>query len=340
MSSAQPVASPSPAPIFDTLTAFQKSAALKGAIDLDLFSAIAEGNTKVPSLAARIGASERGTRILCDYLAIDGFLEKSDHQYRLSPLSAAFLDRRSPAYLGTTASFLSQLHNRHYFDDMAKVVQTGHSAMEAGTVGHEDPIWIDFAHSMAPMMVMPAQAIATLLGAGSGEHWKVLDIAAGHGLFGIAMAEQNPKAEVWAQDWATVLEVATANAARHGVLERLHTIPGSAFEVDFGSGYDIVLLTNFLHHFDPPTCEALLAKVKVALKPDGRVATLEFVPNDDRVTPPMAAQFAMVMLATTPSGDAYTFAELDGMFRRAGFARSERFTIPPTEQTLLVSHLR
>jgi hypothetical protein len=83
--------------------------------------------------------------------------------------------------------------------------------------------------------------------------------------------------------------------------------------------YDIVFLTNFLHHFDRPTCIALLKKVRAALRQGGRVATLEFVPNDDRVSPPIPAGFALTMLATTPAGDAYTLKDLESMYVAAGF---------------------
>jgi hypothetical protein len=91
-----------------------------------------------------------------------------------------------------------------------------------------------------------------------------------------------------------------------GVADRYHLLPGSAFGTDFGSGYDLVLIANFLHHFDPPTCTTFMRKVHTALKPGGRAAIAELVPNPDRVTPPTAAAFSMMMLATTPAGDAYT----------------------------------
>ena len=120
--------------------------------------------------------------------------------------------------------------------------------------------------------------------------------------------------------------------------DRFTTRPGSAFEVDLGGPYDIALLTNFLHHFDPPTCEALLRKVHAALRPGGRAATLEFVPNEDRVSPPPAAAFSLMMLGSTPSGDAYTFAELDQMFRNAGFTASDLHPLPPTFEQVVISH--
>ncbi len=135
-----------------------------------------------------------------------------------------------------------------------------------------------------------------------------------------------------------MLEVAKENAQTAGVSDRFKTRPGSAFEVDYGTGYDIILLTNFLHHFDVPTCETLLRKVRAALADRGRAVALEFVPNEDRVSPPQAAAFSMMMLGSTPAGDAYTFAELDTMFRNAGFARSELHELPPSIERVVISH--
>src|SRR2546426_3989279 len=156
---------------------------------------------------------------------------------------------------------------------------------------------------MAPMMALPAELIAKLVGAAEGRKWKILDIAAGHGLFGITLAKHNPNAEVVAVDWPKVLEVARANARAAGAAGRYRTLPGSAFDVDYGEGYDLVLLTNFLHHFDIPTCEGLLRKVHAALATGGRAVTFEFVPNEDRVSPPIPAKFSMIMLATTQHGE-------------------------------------
>ena len=137
-------------------------------------------------------------------------------------------------------------------------------------------------------------------------------------------------------DWAAVLEVAKENAAAAGVSSRYTTIPGSAFEVEFGSGYDVVLLTNFLHHFDAPTNEGLLRKIHAALKDGGKVITLEFVPDESRVTPRNPARFALTMLCSTQKGDAYTFSELQSMFRNAGFS-SSAIHLLETEQSVIIS---
>ncbi len=241
-----------------------------------------------------------------------GFLNKDGNSYSLTQDSAIFLDKRSPAYLGGTIEFMSTDKLTDNFKNFAEAVRKGGSTdEEGGTVAPDNPIWVKFARGMAPMIAMPAQIMAKLVDPDGNSKLKVLDIAAGHGLFGIAFAKNNPQAEIVALDWPKVLEVAQENATAAGVSDRYSTIPGSAFDVDFGSGYDLVLLTNFLHHFDPPTCETLLRRVHAALGEGGRAVTLEFVPNEDRISPPEAAAFSVMMLGSTPSGDAYTFSELE-----------------------------
>jgi 2-polyprenyl-3-methyl-5-hydroxy-6-metoxy-1,4-benzoquinol methylase len=336
--SSSPAPQPSPQLFFQTINAYQRTEALKAAIELDIFTAIAEDNTTASAIAAKSGASERGVRILCDFLCIMGFLNKEGNDYKLTQDSAVFLDRRSPAYLGGTTEFIATDKLTGNFKNFADVVRKGGSLdSDGGTVAPDNPIWVKFARGMAPMMAMPAHLMTKMVDPAGDSKLRILDIAAGHGLFGIAFATNNQQAEIVAVDWPAVLEVARENAKNAGVADRYSTIPGSAFEVDFGTGYDLVLLTNFLHHFDPPTCETLLRKVHAALADGGRAVTLEFVPNEDRISPPDAAAFSVMMLGSTPSGDAYTFSELEQMFSNAGFSSSERHELPPTIQRVVIS---
>jgi SAM-dependent methyltransferase len=330
---------PSPALFFDAVNAFQRTEALKAAIDLDLFTHISTGHRTADAVAAACGASARGVRILADYLVIAGFLSKADGRYDLTADTAAFLVRSSPAYLGGTAEFLLTPQIRECFAALTAAVRKGGTAASAeGTVSPDNPVWVAFARAMGPMMAPQAELLVGLVGGDRQQPLKVLDVAAGHGLFGIAFARRYPRAQVTALDWANVLAVAAENAERAGVAGRHALLPGSAFDVDWGGPYDVVLLTNFLHHFDPPTCERLAAKALAALAPGGRCVTLEFVPDPDRVTPPPTAGFALTMLATTAAGDAYTFAEYERVFAAAGFARSEFHPLPPTAQQAIVSH--
>ena len=338
MSTSSAAQQPSPQLFFQTINAHQRTEALKAAIELEVFTAIGEGNTTAAQIAKRCQTSERGMRILCDFLTIWEMLTKKGDQYGLTLDSATFLDKRSPAYLGGATEFLCSPMLTEGSKHIAEAVRKGGTAMEdEGTIGPEHPVWVKFARGMAPMMAMPAQLIARLVDPHHDRKLKILDVAAGHGLYGITFAANNPQAEVTALDWAAVLEVAKENAQKAGVADRYNTIPGSAFDVEFGSGYDLVLLTNFLHHFDPPTNETLLRKVHDALADGGRAVTLEFVPNEDRVTPPDAAGFSMMMLTGTPSGDAYTFSELERMFANAGFSRSTLHPLPPSIQQVVIS---
>jgi ubiquinone/menaquinone biosynthesis C-methylase UbiE len=330
---------PSPQLFFQTINAYQRTEGLKAAIELEVFTAIGEGNTTAAEIAKRCNASERGTRILCDFLCIMGFLNKEENRYSLTQDSAIFLDRRSPAYLGGMTEFISTPELIDGFKDFAAIVRKGGTTMSAGgTVSPENPIWVKFARAMAPMMAMPAQSLAKLIDPKADAKLKVLDIAAGHGLYGIDFAKNNSQAEIVALDWAPVLEVAKENAKQAGVSERYSTLPGSAFDVDYGTGYDLVLLTNFLHHFDVPTNELLLRKIYASLNAGGRVATVEFVPNDDRITPPDAAAFSVTMLGSTEAGDAYTFAEFERMFANAGFARSEIQPLPASIEQVVITY--
>ncbi len=329
---------PSPELFFQTLTAYQKTAALKAALDLSLFTAIGDTPSTAGELAERCQAAERGVRILCDYLTIMGFLEKSDDRYGLTHDSAVFLNRKSPAYAGETAAFLLTPTIRGAFDNLTAAVRKGGTPEpEHGTIAPEHPVWIQFARGMAPMMFAPAQALAELVPLDGSRDTKVLDISASHGAYGIALARRNPRVKLVALDWEPVLKITRENAETAGIAERFSTIAGSAFDVDLGKDYDLVLVPNFLHHFDVATCVGFLRKVKSALREDGQIAIVEFVPNRDRITPPEAASFSLVMLASTPAGDAYTFSEFEQMLNEAGFREITQQPLPPGFTTAVLA---
>ena len=331
---------PSPSPILFLETAFaiQRTCSIRAAVDMEVFTAIKEGHNTTSTLADRCKASERGLRMLVDYLVMLGFLTKSDNTYALTQDSAVFLVKTSPAYLGGTLEFLLSPTLFQGFCDLTEAVRKGGTTLpDQGTIAEEHPEWVTFARAMMPMMVGPAKWIAEHLASTGGTIRKVLDVAAGHGLYGIEIGKRFPDAEVTAVDWPNVLTVARENADAASLGNRFKTIPGSAFDVDLGEGYDLVLLTNFLHHFGVPECEDFMRKVRASMAPGGLVSTLEFVPNDDRVSP-ASADFALIMLVTTPAGDAYTFKEWDAMFQNAGFGRSELLAVPNSKEHIIITH--
>src|SRR5260370_7937244 len=152
---------------------------------------------------------------------------------------------------------------------------------------------------MAPLAMASSQFIAALVRAEEGRPCKVLDVAAGHGMYGITRATKDAKADIAALDWQNVLSVALENAQKFGVADRFSVRAGSAFEVEMGNGYDYILLTNIFHHFDMPTCEKLMRRVHTALKPGGKAITLEFVPNQHRLPPPPPSASSLTLLPNT-----------------------------------------
>jgi hypothetical protein len=325
----------SPDLFLDAVLGYQKTAAVKAAVALDLFTAISQASGDLRRVAAQTGASDRGLRILCDYLTVQGFLEKDRDRYRLTRSTETFLTTSSQAWMGSVVDFIAPPEMISlWLDDPVAYVRNGGSVGLAN-LAPEHPVWVKFANAMVPLIRPAAQAVAAEVGGWPTPPYSVLDIAAGHGIFGISVARAVPRVEVTAIDWQAVLEVAARNAEQAGVSERYRTIPGSAFEVDWGDNFDIVLLTNFLHHFDEETCVGLLMKARNCLRPNGKVLAVEMVPNEDRVSPPFASNFSFMMLGSTPRGDAYTVRQFEVMARKAGFPATAVKALPPSPMSLV-----
>jgi ubiquinone/menaquinone biosynthesis C-methylase UbiE len=318
--SAAPIApTPSdPSPLLAEFRAFERSLALRTAVELDLFTLIGGGTDTVAALAAATGAAERGIRILCDYLTIAGHLTKKPPRYNLTPSSATFLTTTSPSFIGAAVRFLASDRNVAAFLQLGRSVKDGGAPAAAQTIP-DTAAWVAFAHFMTGLARPIADAAAAALELDANQPMQVLDIAAGHGEYGLAVLARNPKAHVYALDSQEVLEVAAGNAARADVAERYHAIPGDAFQTPFRGPYELIIAANFAHHFDRATNVVFFGKCLGALSPYGRLLLIDFVPNDDRVSPHADAAFALTMLATTAKGDAYTFGEFSGMLQEAGF---------------------
>jgi hypothetical protein len=326
----------SPVAFVEAALAYQKTAAIKAAVDLDLFTAIGSGDDTVALLAKRLRAAERGLRILCDYLTVHGFMEKSGERYALSAPTRVFLDRRSPSYIGSIVDFHAAPELCTLFlADPASFVRNGGS-VGLGSVAPDHPVWSIFARSMQPVMAPIAQHVARHVASWSKPPTRILDVAAGHGLFGITIAKALPAAELVAVDWPAILSIARTNAESEGIAARFRALAGDAFEVDWGCGYDLVLLANFLHHFGRDTCVRLLTKIRKSLNDDGKAIALEFIPDDGRVSPPFQASFAFYMLGSTPAGDAFTIADLNAMGRAAGFSHATATPLVRSPQSLVL----
>jgi 2-polyprenyl-3-methyl-5-hydroxy-6-metoxy-1,4-benzoquinol methylase len=310
--------SASPELIFNTIQSFQKSYIIEAAVNLELFTIISQGKTTISEISKEHGYSEKGLRVLLDSLVISGMLTKKDNHYFNTKESEMFLSKNSPAYMGDLLEFLFSEHLMTKWKTLTEAVKKG-GAVSEEIVVPENPAWVIFAKKMAKLMYFPAQSLSEILDPKHDQKIKILDIAAGHGIFGITLAQKNPNAEIVALDWKSVLEVAKENAKNAGVINRYSVIEGDAFKVEYGSDYDFVLVTNFLHHFDFPTNVSFLKKVHNSLKKGGKVGIVEVIPEENRVEPPNCGLFSLTMLIATKGGDAYTFKELNQMLIEAGF---------------------
>jgi hypothetical protein len=323
-------------PVYDAALAYQKTAALTAAIQLDIFTLIGTGATTSEALSEKAAASNRGIRILCDFLTVIGLLKKEQGVYSLAPAAGRYLDRTSPACIASSIDFFAAPEMvQLMLDDPASYVRRGGSD-GLRHMAPDHPIWLRFANAMAPIARLTAKRAAAQLTMRPGPLTAVLDVAAGHGLYGIEVARARPEAMVTAVDWPAVLQLASTNAVITGVADRFRTIPGNAFEVDWGAGFDLAIVANFLHHFSPEECATILRKVRSSLSPTGQACAIEYVPNEDRVSPPLHGMFAFCMLATTPGGDAYTPADLDKIAKAAGFAGTSVRPLRPTPQSLVL----
>ena len=152
---------PTPERFFNALNAHQQTAAMKTAVELDVFTAIAEGKSNPAAIAERCKAAERGVRILCDFLTIHGFLTKENRTYGLAPDAATFLNRHSPAYLASASEFMLTARIRRGHERLTEAVRRGGTALGLGTLEAENPDWVEFARAMMPLMSFPAEVMAT-----------------------------------------------------------------------------------------------------------------------------------------------------------------------------------
>lgn len=322
-------------PVYDVSLSYQKTAALSAAISLDIFTIIGGNRLSAKQIAQACDGALRGVRILCDFLCVTGLMEKNDDLYHLPDDARRFLDRSSPACLADIMNFFAAPETiTQVMSDPVSYVKAG-GASGLTNVSSDNPVWVKFALAMVPFSSVEAKRTAAYMAKRGIKPRHILDVAAGHGLFGIEAAKSSPDTFVTAIDWANVLEIARKNASAASLSGRYKTISGNAFDVEWGTGYDVILLPNILHHFNPDGCVRLLAKAKESLCEGGCVMIIEMIPNPDRISPPEPAVFAFLMLATTPEGDAYTAGEYEEMARKAGFIPVNATRLLPTPVTLL-----
>ncbi|MCC7537713.1 MAG: methyltransferase domain-containing protein, partial [Deltaproteobacteria bacterium] len=299
-------AGPGPEHLMQLMQGVQASGIYKAAVELDVFSKIAAGAKTAPELARAIECPERSTRILLDAAAALGLLAKSGGTYALTPATETFLVRGKPTFMGDLVNVFSNPMMWSASHRLADAVRADGTVLDQHAETPEHSFWEQFARSTAAIAMPAAMAMEGMLDdwLGRRERVRVLDVAAGSGLYGFTLARR-PNVELTSLDWPNVLEETKRWGARLGLdASRVRYLPGNLFEVDYGGPYDLVLMSHVYHHFDEPTCAGLTKRVAAALAPGGRLAIHDFL-YDPELRNPMGALFAATMLMWTRSGGTY-----------------------------------
>jgi SAM-dependent methyltransferase len=293
---------------------------LEAAVRHRVFDTLDKGPLTVDEVSAATGASVRGLRFLMNALIGLGFLTRdAQGRYALTPDSAAFLVSSKPGFIGGFYKHASTQLMPKWLQ-LTEIVRTGRPAISVNREEEGASFFEQFVEDIFPFSYPAAQALADLLSIGKAtQPVRVLDLAAGSGVWGIALAQKSPQVQVTAVDWPGVLNVTRRMAARFGLQSRFQFVAGDLQSADFGSGHQVATLGHILHSEGEPRSRALLKKTFAALAPGGTAAVSEWLVNDERTGPLDGLIFAVNMLVNTELGDTFSFNEIRGWLQDAGF---------------------
>ena len=292
---------------------------VQAAVEHRIFDLIHVVPRTAEELTVLSGTSPRGMQALLGGLIALELIVKSDDKYSLTPESATFLASSSPASLSAFFHHAGRQLIPTWLG-LPDAVRTGRPKEHVNIQEQGSAFFAEFVESLFPLSFPAANGLGAHLGVpGAKTPISVLDLGAGSGVWGIALAKQSPQVTVRAVDWPKVLETTQKVARRFGVADRLTPAPGDLLEADFGSGHQIATIGHILHSEGVERSRQLLKRTFDALAPGGTVAIQEFLLNDDRQGPPQSLIFAVNMLVNTDEGDAFSFAEIAGWLKEAGF---------------------
>ncbi|MFZ0591115.1 MAG: class I SAM-dependent methyltransferase [Bryobacteraceae bacterium] len=310
---------------------------IEAALEHRVFDLLEGGPKTVREVAALSGASARGLAIVMNALTALQLLAKdAEGRYALTPESAAFLVSTKPSFRGGLLKRTSKMLPKWL--ELTEIVRSGKPARALNSEQSGSEFFQGMVESLFPVNYPSAQALAAELGlANAGKPVRVLDLAAGSGVWGIGLAQSSPQVSVTAVDWPGVIDVTQRMAARYGLLDRFQFVTGDLQSADFGKGYDIATLGHILHSEGPRRSPALLEKTFQALAPGGTIAIAELLVDDERATSTMGLIFAVNMLVNTEEGDTFSFNEISEWLREAGFENRRTLDSPGPSPLILAN---
>jgi SAM-dependent methyltransferase len=318
--------------------AFTPPLIIGAAVSNKVFDTLATGPKTLEDLSNETGASQRGLRAILNALVGLELLKKDRRgRYSLTTESETFLLSDK---LGTLAGFFA-MEITHFVPDwlhLSDAVRTGAPPIALNQPTKGPQFFSVLVENIIPMSYPAATALGQKLGlAKRRELVRVLDVAAGSGIWGIALAQQSPHVRVTAQDWPEMIPTTKRITQKFRVGDRFSYIEGDVLEADFSDGYDIATLGHILHTEGEERSRKLLAKVFRALKSGGTIAIAEWLVNDDRTKPLNGLLFAVNMLVHSERGDTFSFNEIKKWLEDAGFKKVRKLEAPGPSPLILAT---
>ena len=311
---------------------------ISAAVNNRVFDALDGGAKTVEQLQKETGASARGLRAIMDAL-VGMELLKKDRQwkYSLTPESQAFLISEKPGTLaGFFESVLPILASRWL--RLTDIVREGRPPVAVNQETEGTEFFSQLVETIVPMSYPGAQKLADHLKvANAKEQVRVIDLAAGSGIWGIAVAQKSPQVRVTAVDWAGMIPTTKRITKKFGVRDRFDFIEGDLSEANFGTGYDVATLGHILHSEGEERSRQLLKKTLRALKSGGTIAIAEWLVNDNRTKPLPSLMFSVQMLVNTEKGDTFSFNEIKKWLEDAGFKKVRKLEAPGPSPLILAT---
>jgi ubiquinone/menaquinone biosynthesis C-methylase UbiE len=310
---------------------------LEAAIKHRVFDVLDAGPKTLQETAAATGASERGLSSIMNILVGLNFLAKDGDRYALTPESATFLVSTKPSFQGGILRHASKQLIPKWLQ-LNEVVATGKPASSVNQEGDGSEFFQQFVMDIMPLSYPSATVLSKHLALGDeGAPVRVLDLAAGSGVWGIALAQGSKRVTVTAVDWSGVLPVTEKSAAHFGLADRFSFVSGDLEAADFGTGHNVAALGHILHSEGVARSRSLLRKTFNALAPCGTIAIAEFLVNKDRTGPVGSLFFSANMLVNTDVGDTYSFEEISEWLTEAGFTNPRLLEAPGPSPLLLAT---
>ncbi len=311
---------PSPMQISTDHWATWRTSALAAAVELDVFTAIDEGQRTAGAIASRTSANASAMRRLLDVLVAMKYLTRRGENYELVPVARTFLSRKSDLFMEGFDQVTRMLSMG--WQQLAQVVRTGQPIIREGGAAPGE-FFAVLVKSIFPQNYVGAKTAVRAIPPQTRRRIKnILDIGGGAASWSISIAEEIPGARVTLVDLPQVIAVARQYADRHGLASRFDYREGDFREVELGNEkFDLVILGHIIHSEGAEWGKRLIARCAAALRSKGMLLIAELVPNDARTGPALPMLFDLNMLLHTPEGGTFTMRDYRGWLGEAGFGQ-------------------